>query len=223
MSEDSSQWPLFNLHTGEPEEARLFHTIAELHVVDVENSWKPILEKHLSKLKAKHQYGTEHFDELNFYAGADELMIRDARWDWINKYSYFSSTIGYSGCAIVCDEKVQGVGYFDLSGEKRSRIVEDKPTGILYVEFIASAPWNRKQIENQKYAGVGEILVAHAIQLSMEEGMKGRFGLHSLSQAENFYRDKCGMTDFGYDDDKKMNYFEMSVDQADDFLSKFVE
>lgn len=136
--------------------------------------------------------------------------------NYVDKYRY-------SSCSIVCDGMVQGLGYFDLSGKNRSRNSDDKPIGILYIDFIASAPWNRKQIENRKYVGVGEALITHAINLSIDEDMDGRFGLHSLPQAENFYSNRCGMKDYGYDEEKKMKYFEMSTEQAAEWLSKFTK
>lgn len=36
--------------------------------------------------------------------------------------------------------------------------------------------------------GVGTALVTAAVALSEDEGFKGRIGLHSLPQAEDFYR-----------------------------------
>lgn len=220
MSEESSLYPLFNLHIGEPEEARLHHSISDQHIIDVENSWKPILQEHMSNLKEKHSFGSDEFDKQQFFDEAGELMIQDAHWDWSKKYDYFSSRLGYSSCCLICDDKIQGIGFFDHSENFKSQIIEDKTKGIVYVEYIATAPWNRKEIESQRYAGIGEVLITYAIEISIEEGMNGRIGLHSLPQAEKFYKEKCCMEDFGIDADKKMKYFEMSEEQAAEWLSK---
>lgn len=219
MSEDASPCLLLNLRTGEYEDAYLHHKVLEQHVNDVDRSWKPILQKNLSELKEKHQHGTEKYDHEKLYAEAGELMIQDASWDWQKKYKHLSSTIGYSGCSLICGGEIQGLGYFDVSEKYKSRIITVKPPGLVYVEFISSAPWNRKQIANQKYGGIGVALITHAIKISLDEGMNGRIGLHSLVQAEDFYRNTCKMKDFGIDEEKNMRYFEMSEEQAAEWLS----
>lgn len=220
MSEESSLYPLLNLHTGEPEEACLHHSILEQHILDVENSWKPILQEHVFNLKEKHGYGSAQFDKQKFSDEVCELMIQDAHWDWSEKYDYYSSLLGYSSCCLTCDDKIQGIGFFDHSENFKSKIIKDKTMGIVYVEYIATAPWNRKEIESQRYAGIGEVLITYAIEVSFDEGMNGRIGLHSLPQAEKFYKEKCNMEDFGIDKDKNMKYFEMSEEQAAEWLSK---
>ena len=221
MSNGYSTYLLKNLHTGEFEEAQLHHAISQQQIDDVEQNWKPILQQHLSDLKDKHQHGTVKFDPYALFNEMAVLMIQDADWDWGDKYKELSNTFGYSSCTLTCDAAIQGLGYFDeTSGRHKSRIITNKPTGILYIEFIASAPWNRKQIANQLYAGIGEVLITHAIELSFAEGLNGRIGLHSLPQAEHFYQNKCGMQDFGIDPAKKMKYFEMSHEQATEWLAK---
>ena len=63
------------------------------------------------------------------------------------------------------------------------------------------------------------VLIATAVQLSLEEGFRGRIGLHSLPQAETFYATNCGMTDLGKDTKKEgLRYFEMTPAQAAAFL-----
>ncbi len=220
MSEESSLYPLLNLHTGEPEDARLHYTVSEQRISDLESSWKPILEKHMTNLKERHGYGSEQFDKQKFFDEAGELMIQDAHWNWSKKYDYYSSHLGYSSCCLVCDDKIQGIGFFDHSENFKSKIKNSKSMGIVYVECIATAPWNRNKIERQQYAGVGEVLITYAIEVSLDEGMNGRIGLHSLPQAEKFYREKCNMEDFGIDADKNMKYFEMSEEKAAEWLSK---
>jgi hypothetical protein len=71
------------------------------------------------------------------------------------------------------------------------------------------------------YGGVGSVLINAAIQLSQAEGFRGRIGLHSLSQAATFYRDRCGMTDFGPDSTHHdLTYFEMDESQAAAFINE---
>ena len=91
---------------------------------------------------------------------------------------------------------------------------------LVYLDRIATAPWNRPRFAGQPvYKGAGQLLFSTAVNLSMEEGLSGRLGLHSLFGAENFYRDVIEMTDFGPDHDHcGMSYFELSSAQALAFL-----
>jgi GNAT superfamily N-acetyltransferase len=80
---------------------------------------------------------------------------------------------------------------------------------LVYIEALASAPWNRKIVEDPPYLkGVGSALLAFARQRSLELGYQGRVGLHSLPQAEVFYQIQ-NMPDYGQDPDKdNLRYFE---------------
>lgn len=93
---------------------------------------------------------------------------------------------------------------------------------LVYVEYLEAAPWNRRNIPNWNgLSGVGTVLIAAAIQLSVDEGNRGRIGLHSLPQADAFYRDKCSMTDLGPDSTYNPHpprYFEMTEAQAKAFI-----
>jgi len=218
VSEDKSLYTLRNLQSGENEDGHLYHVISKEHIDEVEKSWKPVLQSHLSDLKEKHQFDTDAFDAQKFTDEAGKLNIQDAHWRWEKKYELFSTQIGYSSCALVCDGNIQGLGVFDITEKYKSRIITEKKTGVVYIEYIATAPWNRKQINNQMYGGIGLALVTHAINVSFDEGMEGRIGLHSLPQAEGFYKNVCNMEDFGIDADKNMRYFEMSHEQAADWL-----
>lgn len=59
-----------------------------------------------------------------------------------------------------------------------------------------------------------------AVQVSADEGFAGRIALHSLPQSEPFYRRY--MHDLGIDVAhlEKLGYFEMTEDQANDFVKR---
>ena len=105
---------------------------------------------------------------------------------------------------------------------KRSRLPQQAGQHLVYVEYVQAAPWNRHAVSGRaSYRGVGTVLMAAAIQQSVDEGYHGRIGLHSLPQADTFYRDACGMTDLGPDPSYSrvpLRYFEMTEDQASVFL-----
>src|SRR5258706_1341 len=83
----------------------------------------------------------------------------------------------------------------------------------------ATALWNRfRLVPEPQFKGIGRLLLAAAISLSVSEEFAGRIGLHALPQAESWYRDVCGMTDLGIDG-TGMRYFEMTEAQAQTFVS----
>jgi hypothetical protein len=122
---------------------------------------------------------------------------------------------------IECRGEWQGL----LLGEctrHRSR-TSPPPKELVYVEFVESAPWNWELEplgQEPLYRGVGPQLLEMATRWSEQLGFKGRLGLHSLPQAESFYRDRCQMTDLGPDANYTgMRYFEMTETQAQRILS----
>lgn len=102
------------------------------------------------------------------------------------------------------------------------RLESQKGKPLVYIEFLETAPWNRASLTRRpRYRRVGPALVDAAIQVSLNEGFEGRIGLHSLPQADRWYREKCEMTDLDKDPRKQnLRYFEMTVKQADAFMGK---
>lgn len=97
-----------------------------------------------------------------------------------------------------------------------------EPKDLVYLDMLESAPWNWEVAaigRMPRFRGVGKQLVELAVRWSDDLGFKGRVGLHSLQQAEVFYRNRCGMTDLGPDEKyKQMRYFELSEAAARAFL-----
>ena len=95
---------------------------------------------------------------------------------------------------------------------------------LVYVKYLETAPWNlpvEALGQTPQFRGVGRQLVELVIRLSVAMEFRGRIGLHSLPQAEGFYR-RCGMSDLGIDSsddgDAALRYFEMTEQQATAFL-----
>ncbi len=93
---------------------------------------------------------------------------------------------------------------------------------LLYLKYLETAPWNLKVEtlgQTPQLRGVGRQLVELGVRLSVAMDFHGRIGLHSLPQAEGFYR-WCGMTDLGKDNScEGLKYFEMTEAQATAFLN----
>jgi hypothetical protein len=138
----------------------------------------------------------------------------DHHWDWQTKSDHWRPLLAYHSFAIVCDGELQGLMLtHDL---KTARLPVQAGKAIVYVDYLATAPWNRREIQRPpRYRGVGTAFIAAAAQLSVDLGYRGRIGLHSLPAAEKFYCDACGMTALGPDMTYYgLTYFEMTERQT---------
>lgn len=101
----------------------------------------------------------------------------------------------------------------------RLPIQKGKP--LVYIDYLETAPWNQRVLAEQpRFGGIGTVMIATALRLSLDEGFHGRMGLHSLPQADNFY-EASGMTRMAKDPFKQgLCYFEMTPQQATAFLDK---
>jgi hypothetical protein len=141
----------------------------------------------------------------------------DSHWDWRQKSKATSGLLGYQSFAIVCGKTLQGLMLTnDMSS---ARLTQQFGKPLIYVDFVATAPWNRPKLQDPpRYRGVGQVFVLAAIESSRDAGFKGRVGLHSLPDAEPFYKQTCGFTKLGADSSHQdLNYFEMTETQADAF------
>jgi hypothetical protein len=144
----------------------------------------------------------------SLFSGVDDFI-----WNWENKVEGIES-----GAMLLselrCNDMPQGA--IAVSTKHRPSRSEEG-NQILYVEYLENAPWNIKgnASEASQYLGVGILLIAEAVDISLSRGLNGRIGLHSLPLAEPFYRDKCRFTEFGPDaNEDQLVYFEYSERQA---------
>lgn len=142
----------------------------------------------------------------------------DLHWDWDRKLAQARATfLGRKSFCVLCQGQLQGLMLVNLT--KTGRLPEQVRKELVYVEFLATAPWNRAELDcTPKFRGVGRALVLAAVELSLQEEFRGRVALHSLPQADEFYRVKCGMTPLGTDAKyESLTYFEMTPEQAQAF------
>ena len=113
-----------------------------------------------------------------------------------------------------------------LSTGKQCTHPQQKDLPLVYVDYIAAAPWNlgeflKKMGYQPRYREVGRVLMTTAITLSRDLGYEGRIGLHSLPQTESFYENTCGMMPLGEDTFSSphgsytLSYYEMTPAAAD--------
>lgn len=181
---------LRNRASGQDDPAQLFRELDDKNIEDFDRLWRPMLQ---SK-------GTS-----------------DSHWKWAEKARAAARLTQYETFAVECGGKTQGLIFVNLM--KYARIAEQHGRELVYVELIATAPWNRPRlVAMPEYKGIGRVLIATAISLSADLGFRGRIGLHSLPDSESWYRDVAGFTDLGVEEAKKMRYFEMTEAQVAAFL-----
>jgi hypothetical protein len=191
---DRSSVYLKNRVNGQLIEAFLIDGVTLAEVQRVESSWRPIVEK-------------------------SQAPVEHSHWDWRKKHEAVAGLIAYRMFGVECDDEMQGLMLVSTAGHA-CRIPSQRGKELVYVNFVATAPWNSAAVvQTPRYSLVGRVFVATAIQLSREEGFRGRIGLHSLPQAESFYAESCGMTDLGIDRKKEnLRYFEMTPEQTEAYL-----
>jgi len=140
--------------------------------------------------------------------------LEHSHWDWRTKAD--SVEVGrHMLVAIECAGEAQGI----MAVVRTPRDAKLSMAHVVYVDYVESAPWNIKGTAvAPRFLGVGTILIADAVRLSLEMGLAGRVGLHSLPQAEAFYG-RCGMTRIGADPDYyELTYFEFTDQQSANWL-----
>ncbi len=188
-------------------DAELWDAIIEKNLGDWDAEWIPEL---VDLIKALNRKGVER-----------KFWPQSRHWDWRTKTKAIESRLDNQCFSIVCQGMTQAMMITELT--RWARIETQKNDHLVYIDFLETAPWNRREMLDAipRFAGSGSILIRAAIEHSKLEGFKGRLGLHSLPQANDFYANKVGMTDLGLDADyENLRYFEMTPDQAEAFVRK---
>lgn len=195
---------LLNRDTGARDSAELFKNVAEADIADVERLWRPVLEQRSAVFAT--------------WDAAADGNVQDAHWDWSRKARAVAGSFSHELFAVVAAGQTQGL--MVVGTNQFARLDGQHGREMVYVEFIATAPWNRHLSDPPpRYKGVGRLLMGVAIDYSFEQGFGGRVGLHSLEESENWYRRSFPFTDLGFDAGKRMRYFEMSEANASTFIS----
>lgn len=150
-----------------------------------------------------------------------DMWPQHLHWNWQVKVTRYSG-LAFRTIGIEYRGDIQGLMLIGNVGHDcRIPIQVGKP--LIYIHFLSTAPWNDRNFTAQPlYGAVGKILVAAAIQMSIDNSFKGRIGLHSLPQAKSYY-DECGMTNRGPDPlpgAENLCYFEMTPEQAQAFMTR---
>jgi hypothetical protein len=205
MKELIAEVELLNRVSGEYEQAYLHRGIDDKNFDDFEQRWRPLFDERRLQLLPP--------------GDSESAALQDAHWDWRRVIKPRENRLDYESFSLECAEQTQGLMLVCTTAF--GRCANHAGREIVYVDRIATAPWNRQGFSTGPiYRGVGSILLAAAISLSDDLGFGGRLGLHSLPQSERWYKSVCSMTDLGVDADSyNLRYFEMTEAQAKSFIS----
>jgi len=171
----------------------------------------------------RHQWGSA-FDRCS-------REKHDKPWDWWEKWKnlFFRQRIDRNEpveCIVVISAgTIQGM--MIVGPSKPANLKASVPERLLYLAYMATAPWNRKVYRPKSgifpdtLRGIGTALVKEAIRLSVSCGYRGRIGLNAMGRSEGFY-EHIGMTYVPKpkDDEFKDDWFEFSEKAAQAFLNK---
>ena len=184
----------------------LFDDVALEHFLEAQREWRPIVVEAAQRLEKAGEEYPHHW-----------------HWDWSRKESDLR-VLAYGFFGIAYENRLQGLLKVETAG-RSGRIDAQKGKPLVYVDYVETAPWNIKLIttalgKTPKFGGVGTRLIEAAVRRSLEEGFKGRLGLHSLSTSERFYLNVCGMTAVAKDRAKQnLLWCEFTPEQAEKFLA----
>lgn len=192
---------LTDKRSGKTVDAELIEGIGEDELRSVETEWKPVINSRLRQLVAQGSPWSEWPENWH--------------WDWRKKLDKIRGLLAFKSLALISENQVQGLMLLAMAGHS-CRIPEQAKKDLVYVDYLETAPWNRKAIVPQpRFGGVGTVMLRAVIEVSHEQDFRGRIGLHSLPAAEEFYGTVCGMTDLGHDESYQgLRYFEMTAAQA---------
>jgi hypothetical protein len=159
--------------------------IAQQHIDDYESLWREVLRA----------YGQD-----------------DRFWSWEFKERVFLSRDNYEGYAVEVAGRTEGLMMIETQNH-RAQLVPGRR--LVYVESIATAPWNRRMIRRPpELRNIGSELLLSARLRSVELGYSGRVGLHSFPAVERFYetqnmiRVEPELDDYLEADEPELAYFE---------------
>lgn len=181
-------------------EADLVDELSKDDLMQAHLDWAPVRLESLKRLQEAKRPWPEHW-----------------HWDWSKKADLLD-LLAYRCMGVAQGGRMQGLMMLSTIAGK-GRLPGQRGKAVLYIEYLESAPWNLRDLAGTpQFLGVGVRLLEAAVEFSGEEGFGGRVGLHSLSQAADFYRKY--MTDLGLDSSQSqgLRYFEMSAEQVRYFL-----
>lgn len=181
-----------------------------------------------ASIRALDAGGVESF-EADWQPLLRRFGARDAEWPWRSELEELRAAGGHVPGNEQLWEMAQLVGEDDalhalvsLSYPVEARL--PPAGGLVYVERLAVAPWNRAEVKpDRRVLGCGMVLLRHVVTRSLALDLAGRVGLHSLDDPNThaFY-ERVGMVGVAEDllEEGKLRYYELDERRAEAFLSR---
>lgn len=190
----------------------------DVHLDYIDRTWKPVFKQQRDKALLEFFTRLAEEEQTNeaFVAILERMGIPDSHWDWRRKCTIAPGT-QRQAYGLLNGDQVEATMMLAL--DRQSRLgVSGEP--LIYVDFLATAPWNRSVIQKpERFRRMGTMLLGAAVAVSQMQGLDGRCGLHSLPSAEGFYR-QAGMQDLGADPGYyDLHYFEFDAAAGRGFIS----
>ena len=174
------------------------HTGWDLQIAHLcDRSWGAFnitLLRHIRSLEAK---------GVDIQPILESAQLEDYHWRWLDKSVAYRGD-SYKWFFLVAEDYPQAAC---LIYHPKTSVVG--AGDIFYVEYIATAPWNRENVLAERiFKGVGPKLLDRVISYAKDDlKLRQGFSLHSLPKAEQFY-EKLGMKAFQEYDKEGMKFFE---------------
>jgi HTH-type transcriptional regulator, competence development regulator len=123
---------------GELVEASLADEVTDAHISLWDKTWSPMMQAHSANKKLSDK-------------------PEDRHWDWREKAGWWRPLLGYHSFALLCRNELQGMML--ASDFKSARLQTHFGKPVVYIEFLATAPWNRPEFQKPtRYRGVGTVM-----------------------------------------------------------------
>ncbi|MFM4851168.1 GNAT family N-acetyltransferase [Aeromonas caviae] len=141
------------------------------------------------------------------------IQLSDSHWNWLTKSCVYKSE-EYKWFYLYAEDKPQAACL--IYHPKESVLHDGK---IFYIEYIAVAPWNRKNpMRDRDLIGLGKVMIQFAMRYaSVTLGLQLGFSLHSLPTATGFY-ESLGMLHYEQHDKDMLKFYEMPPALVDQYL-----
>ncbi|WP_321793275.1 hypothetical protein [Burkholderia pyrrocinia] len=208
----------FDVHSpehGKLLKVNLVEGLDNAHLDYIDQRWRPVIAQRRNLALLQYFLLPEASQtEQAFRDILARLGIADEHWDWRKKCSFAAGT-KRQPYAVLCGGEVEAVMMLQYGHKARLGAAGDS---LVYVEFLSTAPWNRRVIQfPQRFRGLSKLMLGTAVAVSRMQNCDGRCGLHSLPSAEGVYR-RYGMAEFGLDPTKdNLRYFEFDEQAAHAF------
>ena len=151
----------------------------------------------------------QNYDEATLEEVLASIQVDDEHWEWMLKSLCYKQQ-GYEWFFAMTEDGPQAACL--IYHPKQSIFV---PQDIFYIEYIAVAPWNRKNPMRQRtFRGVGSLLIKSIMDFARGSlNLTPGFSLHAIPRAVEFY-ESIGMVAHPPNDKGVLKFYEMAEKQA---------